>query len=258
LNWIEREVHERKIPQDFPPAPKKESRLRRWRLGSFDQQNYGARLREKAGSQSGIVIGGATGSVNNNAEISGGAYGVSLAEGGTVVNDPVGYIYGGTAGVVLGGAGLIENDGTISVGSGGYALELTAGGTVFNDLHATLSGGLKISGGAAYVYNSDLITAAQGAAVVSDAGGIVANARGAQIAGATGGIDLKNAAGTVINLGMVTGSSGIGADLEDGGTVIDAGTIAGGNGTAIAFGGTGSNLLILESSLIVSAASSNG
>jgi len=50
----------------------------------------------------------------------------------------------------------------------------------------------------------------------------------------------------VTNGGTIRGTTGTGINLAAGGTVVDAGTISGGNGTAISFGGTAGNLLVLD------------
>jgi hypothetical protein len=50
---------------------------------------------------------------------------------------------------------------------------------------------------------------------------------------------------TVANYGTVTATAGIGINLAAGGTIVDSGTISG-SGTAVQFGGTSGNLLVLE------------
>src|SRR5262249_23254746 len=61
------------------------------------------------------------------------------------------------------------------------------------------------------------------------------------------GIYVKSSAATVTNTGTVQGTTGNGLRLFMGGTVIAAGTISGGNGTAINIANTGGpNLLVLD------------
>src|SRR6202022_4171440 len=89
-----------------------------------------------------------------------------------------------------------------------------------------------------------------GAGVALLGGGYVDNA-GGRIAGTGDGVSINGAAGTVTNSGTISTHSihqfNIGILLGQGGTVVDSGTIdaadPGGGGTAIAFFGTGSNLL---------------
>jgi hypothetical protein len=124
----------------------------------------------------------------------------------------------------------LVNDGTITASNpNARGVYLLAGATVTNAVSASIVG--------AYdgVAIGRLTTA--GAGVVINAGTIAGN-------GANGaGVSLASA-GTVSNAasGLIVGQ----VDLAAGGTLTNAGTIIGNNGTAVGFGGTGSNLLVLD------------
>ena len=50
----------------------------------------------------------------------------------------------------------------------------------------------------------------------------------------------------MVNSGRIAGSAGIGVVLGAGGTITNAGTITGGGGTAVSFGGTASDRLVID------------
>ncbi len=122
----------------------------------------------------------------------------------------------------------IINRGVITPGILHPAVGLHAGGTLTNQSGGTIGGafGVSISGGAGTVVNAGSIRAAP-----------------------TSGVGINLAAtsvGTITNAasGSITGAVGI--ELLAGGMLTNAGTISGSGGTAVAFGGTGSNLLALD------------
>lgn len=161
--------------------------------------------------------------------------GIILNSGGSVNNAATASVILGLDGVEINGsAGTVVNDGSIT-GTGttglGFGVALLAGGSVTNAASASITGavdGIDIQGGAGTVVNNSNITGAGSgvgyAGVVLAAGGAVINAATtASITGATYGVDIYG-----------------------GGTLTNAGTVVGNTGTAVVFGGTGSNLLLLD------------
>lgn len=169
--------------------------------------------------------------------------GVNLATGGSVFNS--GLISGGLYGVYAkGAAATVTNVGTIAAGAR-LGVDLYAGGLVDNTglIMAGRTGVLLYAGGT--LTNSGAIAGSNG--VFLKAGGAVANSFSGLIQGNKyAGIYAQGAAPTVTNDGVIRAISGSGVNLQGGGTVIDSGIISGGNGTAVFFGGTGSNRLVLK------------
>ena len=159
-----------------------------------------------------------------------GANGVYLQNGGTVSNASSGTITGGLFGArVLGGAGTVTNQGTIT-GAADEGTRLQQGGSVANTGTAA-----RITGGGIGVYVNG------GAGVVTNQGTITGTS--------TNGIDLI-AGGTVTNSGtasLITGKAwGIYDPSNLAMTIADQGTITGGTaGGAIHFGNASGNLLQL-------------
>ena len=92
------------------------------------------------------------------------------------------------------------------------------------------------------VDNNGAITSSSGIGVYLAPGGSVTNAATAFITAATG-VRISGGAGTVVNDGSIAGNYGV---VLSGGTLTNAGSIIGNSGTAVAFGGTGSDLLVLD------------
>jgi Hint domain len=203
--------------------------------------------------------------------------GVFLSAGGSVTNHSSGSISGFT-GIYDSQALSVVNDGTI-VGTLGGGIVLNSGGSVNNAASAsTILGidGVDINGSAGTVVNHGSIagmgTTGFGYGVALLAGGSVTNAASASISGAEDGVIIRGGSGTVVNDGNIVGAgSGVlyaGVALAAGGavtngasasitgstfgvyissgTLTNAGTVVGNTGTAVAFGGTGSNLLLLD------------
>jgi hypothetical protein len=108
----------------------------------------------------------------------------------------------------------------------------------------TGNAGVVISGLSGTVSNQGRIQSGFATGVELEAGGTLVNfgtVQGASGVFVIGGSDY------VSNVGNITGTGGVGLSLGgDGGTLVNSGTIAGGNGTAVAFSGTGGNLLVLK------------
>jgi hypothetical protein len=154
--------------------------------------------------------------------------GVYLSASGSVTNHSSGSISGFT-GIYDSQALSVVNYGSI-VGPLGGGIVLSSGGSVNNAASASIilgMDGVEIDGSAGTVVNDGSIagtgTAGFGFGVALLAGGSVTNAASASIAGATSGVYLS-AGGTLTNAGMIVGNTG----------------------TAVVFGGTGSNLLVLD------------
>jgi RTX calcium-binding nonapeptide repeat (4 copies) len=178
-----------------------------------------------------------------------------------------------------GGDATIRNLGTIKNATGDFTVYLTAGGTITNgsttDTTALIEGkiGVYIDTGRGIVTNFGTIETSSdgGPGIELNQGGIVVNgasgSTAASILGVEYGVFAVNGPTTLINFGTITGSyasvgfyqrsgvatifnagwieGGVGIELKDGGTIVDSGAIAG-NTYSIRFGGTGSNLLVLE------------
>jgi T5SS/PEP-CTERM-associated repeat protein len=177
--------------------------------------------------------------------------GVYLGAGGTVTNAASASISGFNGIDITGGVGDVVNSGSIAgLSPTSFGVVLATGGSVTNQSGGTISGYTGVGLGS---------------------GGTVTNAASASISGVYEGIFFYAAAGSVVNNGQIagTGIGGIGielgfgggitntasasitgqvfgVELSAGGTLTNAGTVVGNTGTAVYFGGTGSNLLVLD------------
>ena len=169
---------------------------------------------------------------------------------------------------------VIDNDGTIAgntVVSGSVGVYLAPGGSVTNAATASITGaqvGVRISGGAGTVVTYGNIAgypSGNGAGVDLRAGGSVTNGASAHITSPDRDVYISGGPGIVVNDGSISGGI-VGVDLLAGGsvtngasahiagvigvslygTLTNAGSIIGSKGTAVEFGGTGSNLLVLD------------
>ncbi len=199
------------------------------------------------GSGVGVQISGGPGTVVNYGSIAGTSVGVTLGNGGSVTNAAPAYI---RSVYIASAAGTVVNHGRI-------VRATLFGGSVTNTASASINGGVEIGFGAAAgtVVNDGRI-----AGVTLVTGGSVTNAAPGYIRG----IDISSDTGTVVNDGRIVGLALLGAGgsvtnaalasimgyngvvVYGGGTLTNAGSIVGGSGTAVAFGGTGSHLLVLD------------
>ncbi|HEY2177460.1 MAG TPA: hypothetical protein VGH15_02665 [Caulobacteraceae bacterium] len=162
--------------------------------------------------------------------------GVVLGNGGAV-NNAAGALISGYYGVTVAvQAGSINNQGAI-FGAGKFGVQLAGGGAVTNG--AAANGAASIRGAigiestlAATVHNYGTV-AGVGAAGIGgylEAGGMVVNGSSADttatLEGGLAGAQFVAAAGTLTNFGLIrsTGTSGLGAALEDGGVVTNGST----------------------------------
>jgi hypothetical protein len=214
------------------------------------------------GPAAGIVLGGTSGGgtiVNSGRIIGGTGTGVQLTGGGRVTNQSAGSITGGEGGVyILSGVGTVSNAGTIASSNPSWdGVFLDAGGRVSNsgvisgidgvDLRnagTVTNSGAIIGGGSGNVGGVFLgFNYSAGAFRVNNTGSIISSATGVLMRGA-GSIDNGNSAatgatisgsigvqifgvGTVVNFGIVTGTSGIAIGLGTGNdrVVIEAGSV---------------------------------
>ncbi|SED63446.1 protein of unknown function [Rhizobiales bacterium GAS188] len=181
----------------------------------------------------GIFITGGSGTVTNAGNIAGpNHHGVLMAGGGSLSNAATGSISALGAGVFFQGqAGTLTNAGHITgTGTDGTGVYLMNGGSVTNASTGTITGhkfGAFLEGSFTTLANYGSISGATYDGVVLGLGGMVTNAAGASISGASIGVYVKyRAAGTVTNSGSIsasgTGSAGI--DLADGGSVTNNST----------------------------------
>ena len=181
----------------------------------------------------GVFITGGVGTVTNAGSITEpNHHGVLMAAGGSLSNAASGSISALGVGVFFQNqAGTLTNAGFITgTGTDGTGIYLENGGSATNSSTGTITGhkfGAFEDGGFTTLANYGSISGATYDGAVLGLGGIVTNAAGASISGASVGVYIKyRAAGTVTNSGNIsasgTGSAGI--DLADGGVVTNNST----------------------------------
>jgi hypothetical protein len=197
----------------------------------------------------------AGGTVTNAGEISGLYVAIDAGEGGgTVTNQAGGTLHGPIFGVEMGfpgqvgggGGNLVNQTGATITGDSGFV----AGGTA-----ATVSNAGVIIGTFAGTTSGHGHTFVVGAGVSLSAGGIVINQYGGAITGASYGIYVSNAIGTIVNDGSIAGnpiataSFSAGIDLFAGGSIYNqsGGRIAGFNGIYARYGSGTTNMTVVNS-----------
>ena len=193
------------------------------------------------GAYAASFLGPAT--VVNTGAILGGAgprdTGLYLGGGGAVLNANGAQLAGGHAGAELVRSGTVVNLGEIQgSGSGGYGVLALGGGRLFNSGTvadtATLGEGVRFAGGYGYVTNLGTILGER-AGIELAAGGVVAVAPGAVVAGVDTGVSMANGKAMLFNFGTVAGARAVSVapgqpvlvDLYPSGTFI--GSVDGGN-----------------------------
>jgi hypothetical protein len=169
--------------------------------------------------------------ITNAGTVTGQNAGISLSQGGGVIDNVAGgTITGAVFGIYVsngGSGGFITNAGTISgslaaLASNGSPLLFTndAGGQVIG-----AENGVLVRNTFARIENAGTITGTANYGITIGAGGLVNNRAGALISGSVAGILIGGQAGTVFNYGSITGATGV--DLQAGGLVVNeaSGTI---------------------------------
>lgn len=202
---------------------------------------------DNTGSGNDAVSGSSTNwSLANAGTLNGNNNGVNFGSGGSVSNLSGGIISGGIDGVQISGdTGSVDNAGSISGNTAGVLLN--SGGSVNNQATGTISGnnaGVQISGGLGYVTNAGTIS---GEGVFMTGGGVVDNQAGGTISGFNfSGVEIDNAAGSVVNAGTITSANNDAVLLNDGGSVFNSGSIIAANaffdGVNVSGGGSVTNV----------------
>jgi hypothetical protein len=182
----------------------------------------------------GVEIANGAGFVINNGTIQGGyrqGPAVVLEDGGSVVNQGNGAIYGGSGtegnlgeGVQIDGEGSLTNlaGGVID---GGQAVDLEGCGTVTNQgdiggAYESVGVLLEAGGSVTNEAGGSITGSSRGEAILLLNGGSVTNEKGGTISGVAAAIS-TNLSGSVINAGVISNDGRSGVTLGDGGSVIN-------------------------------------
>jgi len=225
--------------------------------------NFGTIL---AISADGIRI-GAAGTIIDHGTITAGRYSVRMLGGNELLKLYPGAVLTGVA-IATGTGNILELASSASAGTitglgasfyGFGAIKVDVGaqwtiigsnsiasGVTLSDLGTLTNTGSLTGLGSLVVDPATLVNSGSiGLTATLSGGGYLDNAATGTIAAAGPAVYGTIAAPTIFNAGLIVASSGPAIVLGAGGTVTDAGTI-GGVGTAISFGGSGANLLIVE------------
>ena len=150
-------------------------------------------------------------------------------------------------GVTLSDAGTLINAGFLDATAGALIVDppiiALPVGTLINN--GTIAGTVTLAGGG-YLDNTATMTAVGNAVYGASGANTAVNSGVISGSGASGIGVLLNGGGLVDNAAGLISGAHYGISLGGGGTVTNAGTVAGASGTAVVFGGTGSNRLVLD------------
>lgn len=203
--------------------------------GGVNLLSGGSVTNAKTGSIAGgteVRIGGGTGTVVNQGDISGSAVaGILLLSGGSVRNTASASITGFYRGVEIDGGGTVLNYGSItSTARSSEAFDLPGGGMVINEAGGSLTGSFTVA-----------IGDGSAAATLVNRGNISGRYIGVTLSQRYG----ADQSATNTASGKITGPVGVG--MSDGGNLTNAGSIVGTDGTAVScYGTAGSNLVVLD------------
>jgi hypothetical protein len=206
--------------------------------GSVTNESTGT-ISGGAGSYAhGIFVRNDPGTLTNFGSISGNS-GVWLNAGGSLSNQSSATIYGAVNGfVVLGGAGTVDNQG--SIGSGNTGIYLNNGGSVTNEATGTISGDSKAirSNDVATIDNAGAISSGN-TGIYLDNGGSVTNESTGTISAHSIGIVSSNAPLIVANSGYIYAKGAAAISASYASTLLNSGAIVSGRNGAIRFNGGG-------------------
>ncbi|MDE2334551.1 MAG: Hint domain-containing protein [Rhodospirillales bacterium] len=185
-------------------------------------QIYSASLNSKSQPGSGPVTLTNYGLIAETATTSSAVALKATVNGGGTVSNLGGTIDGaGRAIVILGGLGSVYNTGLLTAGQYGV-VNLLAGGTIDNATggrilgNAPTSAGVYVTGSSGVVINRGTIANVTSSGVALFSGGTVQDYGNATIAGGSFGLDIKGAAGTVQTAGTIMGGNGTAVALAAG------------------------------------------
>jgi hypothetical protein len=225
--------------------------------GGTVTNNAGATI---SGGYDGLASSSGTTRLTNAGSITGKAgYGVIINGVGIVTNSEA---ISGASGVAISGHGAVTNSGTITATSG-TGLTIGGGGTLGNASGAEITGvggGVEIDSGG-NVTNNGTITGSGSTAdgVKLGAGGSVENLSvNSVISGGDNGIAAGSGGVVVVNAGQITGTNGVGVEVNGAATVTNIHSISGGGGIEISGAGHVTNTATIRGTSGVAVAIDDG